>query len=58
MGQAYRYVKTLCGVCKKRQECYNWRRIVRNEAIDYGTLRSIANCQNWDPEKKKKEGEI
>ena len=57
MGQAYRYVKTVCGICKKRQECYNGRRIERGEAIDYGTLRVMANCDNWDPENKKKEGE-
>jgi len=54
MGQAYRYVKTVCGICKKRQECYNGRRIERGEAIDYGTLRVMANCDNWDPEKKEK----
>jgi len=44
MFKAYRYVKTVCGICKKRQECYNGRRIERNEAIDYGTLRVMATA--------------
>ena len=57
MGKAYRYVYTVCRVCKNKANCRGWRRIERNEAIDYGTLKVMANCDRWDPEKRGKEGE-
>jgi hypothetical protein len=57
MFKAYRYVKVCCGICKKRHSCLRFERIERNEAIDYGTLKSMANCPVWDPESKKKEGD-
>lgn len=54
MFKAYRYVKVCCSICKKRHSCLKFERIQRNEAIDYGTLKAMANCPVWDPEKKEK----
>lgn len=56
MGKAYRLVKTLCSICKNRMDCMGYRRIEKGQAIDYGTLMVMANCDRWDPEKKE-EGE-
>jgi len=54
MLTTYRYVKIRCGICKKQNYCIQFERIQRNEAIDYKTLRDMANCPVWDPEKKEK----
>lgn len=56
MSKAYRYVKSLCSICKKRHDCLRWRQIELGEGMFYGTLWSMANCRRWDPEKQK-EGE-
>lgn len=57
MSKSYRYVRICCGICKYRDACIKYERIQRGEAIDYGTLKAMANCDRWDPESKKKEGD-
>ena len=57
MSKAYRYVKSACCICKKRHDCMGWRKMQLGEAMDYGTLMAMANCDRWDPENKEKEGE-
>jgi len=54
MLKTYRYVKICCGICKKRSACIRYERIARDEEIDYKTLKDMANCPVWDPEKKEK----
>lgn len=54
MLKTYRYVKVCCGICKKRCSCVRYERIARDEEIDYKTLKDMANCPVWDPEKKEK----
>jgi len=34
-----------------------YRSIEKGQAMDYGTLQVMANCDRWDPEKKEKEGD-
>lgn len=57
MSKAYRYVKTCCSICKNRTDCRGYRKIETGQAMDYGTLKVMANCSRWDPEKKEKEGD-
>ena len=57
MSKAYRYVKICCSICKHRMDCMGYRKIEKNQAMDYGTLMVMANCDRWDPEGKEKEGE-
>lgn len=57
MSKAYRYVKTVCSMCKNRTDCWGYRKIETGQAMDYGTLMVMANCSRWDQEKKEEEGE-
>lgn len=57
MTKGFLYVKTCCGMCKKRITCGNYRMLTTKQAIDSTRLKSMANCPLWDPEKKEKEGE-
>lgn len=57
MSKAYRYVKICCSICKNRMDCMGYRRIEKNQPMEYGMLMSMANCDRWDPEKKEKDGE-
>lgn len=57
MSQAYRWIKSKCGICKNRHDCYGWRKIELGEAMEYGMLEAMAGCYRRDPENTKKEGD-